>query len=94
MKTLAMAVLIGLAAIGACQTPGRTVRSEVSSVCPTCRTETKTAAIKGLTYSRHTCPSCRTTWEANYGESGDSITVHVCDACRQVVEPCPLCAKQ
>jgi hypothetical protein len=94
-------VCTGLAVIlTACQTPGRVVSKEASAVCPTCEAVTRTAPIRGLTYTTCVCPSCRkaSTLEPALEYSlraymGDSLgeTVQVCDRCRSVVAACPVC---
>ncbi len=86
-----------------CQTSGKLVSSEESVVCPACRLETRTSAIKGLTYTKCVCPSCKQVStvdpefaEAVYAYVGNDIgdTVHVCDSCQAIVEKCPVCRNQ
>jgi hypothetical protein len=79
-----------------CQTPGKVVATETSTACPKCKLETKTRAIKGLTYKVDVCPSCKTTWEYVEGQArGDGTeVVHVCDECKIMTEKCPVCAQK
>lgn len=106
LRTQAAVVLlcIGLGVVLAgCQTPGRVVASESSVVCPTCKAVTRTALIKGTSYTTCLCPSCKTvspvgpalaetlrTYMGN--EPGDKV--HVCDHCKSMVETCSVCRKQ
>lgn len=94
---------LGLVVIGTgCQTSGKLVSTETSSVCPTCQMETRTTSITGVTYSKCICPSCKTVStvdprlaETVRGYVGDEIgdTVHVCDHCKAIAEKCPVCRK-
>jgi hypothetical protein len=85
--------------ISGCQTPGKVVSTETSKVCPTCKTETVTTPIQGLTYKKHTCPFCKdvvtddsaaSSAMATY-TSRDIETVHICNNCKSIVEPCSAC---
>lgn len=89
-------VLCMLGLIAGCQTPGQVVATETSSVCPKCKLETKTRAIKGVTYKVDVCPSCKTTLEYVEGQArGDGTEiVHVCDMCKIMTEKCPVCAQK
>lgn len=97
MRISSCIVLISLVSIAVpisgCQTAGKTVSSKTSTVCPGCKSETKTAALAGLTYTTHTCPGCKTNWKPGPGK-GLAGEVHVCDHCKQIVEKCPLCAEK
>lgn len=82
---LLTALLVG------CQTPGEVISVTESPNCPMCKTVTRTAAIKGLTYRKHICPGCKAvsdlgTWDES------RVTVHVCDHCKAAVVACPQCA--
>ena len=81
------AVLVG------CQTPGRVVSVVQSPVCPSCKTETRTCPIKGLTYKKHVCPGCKTTTTLDH-YTGDMTTINVCDRCKTGVTKCPQCASK
>lgn len=85
-------IVIGLliSAAPGCQTPGELVSEDTSQVCPECRTETRTFVFEGLTYKRHFCPRCKT---MDAGTEFDE-TVHYCDKCDAIVEPCRLCQKE
>lgn len=101
-KMLMISIAISsLILISGCQTPGKVVSTEASEVCPECKTETVTSPIKGLTYTKHTCPLCRevvtddsaaSSAMASY-TSMDMETVHVCKKCSSIVEPCSACSK-
>ena len=91
-----MATMVG------CQTPGKLVSEQTSTICPTCKLETRTTAIKSMTYTRAVCPSCMkvSTVDPKLAETvrdyvGDEVgdTVHVCDNCKAMVETCPVCRK-
>jgi hypothetical protein len=95
--------LIGqLALITGCQTAGTIVATEKSTVCPECKIETVTAPIKGLTYKRHSCPHCKQVSTHEHATEAaiaeytgvQTETVHVCEKCSSIVEPCPVCIKQ
>lgn len=84
-----------VALIAGCQTPGKVVATESSSVCPKCQLETKTRALQGLTYKSDVCPSCKTTWDMHGGNNADEAAmVHVCDSCKIMTEKCPVCAQK
>ena len=78
------------------------ISTNSSDVCPQCETQTVTSPIKGLTYTKHVCPHCKTVETdasktsaamATY-TSMDIETVHVCEHCESVVTPCPACSKK
>jgi len=77
-----------------CQTAGKLVSVTESSVCPMCKTETRTAAIKGLTYTKHVCPGCRTITETHHYTGDVTSVVHVCDKCKVAVTKCTACASK
>ncbi len=78
--------------ITGCQAPGRVLAQESSPICPTCKTETRTSPIKGLTYKKHICPSCRDVEDNTMRGEGDvARTTHVCDRCETIVQVCPMC---
>lgn len=78
-----------------CQTPGKLVSSKECAVCPMCKTETRTAPIKGLTYTKQVCPLCHTVRNFNTSdEAADLTEVQVCDHCKCVVKVCPACASK
>jgi len=98
----AVCLVVGILLVG-CQMPGKLVSEKKSSVCPTCKMETRTMAIKGMTYTKCICPSCQkvSTVDPQLAETvrnyvGDEIgdTVHVCGHCKAMVETCPVCRKQ
>lgn len=81
--------------VASCQTAGKTVSTQTSKTCPKCKLETKTMAIKGLTYNTDMCPECKTVWEPRGGSNYDEdAMVHVCDHCKMMTEKCPVCAAQ
>jgi hypothetical protein len=78
-----------------CQTSGKLVSVSESTVCPMCKTETRTAPIKGLTYKKHICPMCKTVRDTGtFAEAADLTEVHVCDHCKAAVDKCPQCASK
>jgi len=88
--------------IAGCQSPGNVTSTESSITCPICKTETVTLPVKGLAYTRHVCPQCKTI-ETDASKTSSAMasytsmnneTVHVCQHCKSVVMPCPLCSKQ
>ena len=99
--TAATAVLSTLILIVGCQSPGKVVSTQTSDVCPQCEMQTVTSPIKGLTYTKHVCPTCKTVETdaaktsaalASY-TSMDVETIHVCARCESVLIPCPACRK-
>jgi len=89
---LCCTALLAAALVG-CQTSGEVVSVTQTPQCPMCKTETRTTAIKGLTYTKHVCPGCRTV--ADPGAWDESrATVHVCDHCKTAVATCPQCASK
>jgi hypothetical protein len=95
------AVLSTLILIVGCQSPGKIVSTQTSDICPQCTMQTVTTPIKGLTFTRHICPTCKdietdesktSAALASY-TSMDIETIHVCQHCESVVTPCPLCKK-
>ena len=92
---VAIAVIgVGLTSISAgCQSPGRVLSSETSLACPECRTETRTAPIKGLTYKKHICASCRMVEDDAVTDDPIEWT-HVCDRCKARVGECAQCRRQ
>lgn len=84
------ALVIGVASLTSCQTAGEK-STKTSVICPSCKTETTTTPLKGLSFTKHMCPKCRSTSNVS-GESWDPI--HVCNSCEQVVEKCSLCEKE
>jgi len=92
--TLCAALLFGMILVG-CQTAGELVGVAQKPMCPMCKTETRTTAIKGLNYTKSTCPSCRTVRQTGvFDELAELTEVHVCDHCKSVVDTCPQCAKK
>ena len=93
-----LAALCGVAFLAVllvgCQTSGKLVSTEKSVVCPMCQTETRTAAVKGLTYTKHVCPGCKTITETDHYTGNVTSSVHVCDHCKAAVVKCPLCASK
>ena len=100
LKSLAVASILGsLLLAGGCQTPGKVISTEECAHCPTCKTETVTTPIKGLTYTRHVCPGCKMVVDTgktpNYDELGDfGNEIQVCTHCQSVVTPCPVCSSK
>ena len=92
-------VCVGLAATvltfsGGCQTPGKVVSVSQSPVCPTCKVETVTSAVKGMNFTTYKCPSCGKTYEID--TSGGYLPpkeVAVCPKCGSMVQECPICKK-
>ena len=102
LKATAATVVLGtLILIVGCQSPGKVVSTQTSDVCPQCEMQTVTSPIKGLTYTRHICPTCKdvetdaakTSAALAIYTSMDIETVHVCEHCKSVVAPCPVCSK-
>ena len=102
LKIAAASALLGtLVLIAGCQTPGKVVSTQTSDVCPQCEMQTVTSPIKGLTYTKHVCPTCKTveTDEAKISAAMASYTsldiksVHVCEHCKSVVALCPVCSR-
>lgn len=60
VSPLLVLAAVGFLLLSGCQTPGRVLQTEASQICPACRTETRSAAIRGLSYKSHRCKSCRT----------------------------------
>lgn len=78
-----------------CQTPGQVLSVETSDVCPMCRTETRTTVVKGLSYKKHVCPSCRNIEDYEMIGERDVVEItHVCDKCEALVSKCEQCLKQ
>ena len=99
--TAILAVLCTFILTSGCQSPGKVVSTQASTVCPQCEMQTVTSPIKGLTYTRCVCPTCKTVETdaekvsaalASY-TSRDMKTVHVCEHCKSVVESCAACSK-
>ena len=100
LKSLAALSLVGVFILASgCQTSGSVVATEDSGLCPTCKNETTTKSIKGLTYTKHVCPSCKTVVDTgktpNYDELGDfGNEIHVCTRCKASLITCPQCASK
>ena len=101
-SAIALSVLSALILISGCQTLGQVVSTEASEVCPQCETQTVTTPIKGLTYTKHVCPLCKTV-ETDASKTSAAMadytsmeigTVHVCKNCESVVTPCPACSRK
>lgn len=104
MRT-AKTCLFFLLALSACQVPLRETSRVRSPVCPRCETVTRTTPLKGVTYTRHLCPTCGRyagpDWYEDvelggrvYGYGGESLLqekVLVCDRCNLVVGECSEC---
>lgn len=67
-----------------------------------CKTQTVTAPIKGMTYTKEICPMCKTVSTIDpfsppsmrdYVDPNQQ-TVHVCEHCKAMVEKCPICRKR
>ena len=87
-------MLLGTFLLIGCQTPGKVISVEESVLCPKCKAETRTSAIKGINYTTCICPDCKTEyteiWDGFYDEGA---VVHVCDNCKMIVEKCAACRK-
>jgi phage FluMu protein Com len=78
-----------------CQTSGKLVSVTQDTKCPLCHTETRTTAVKGLDYTKHICPNCKTVWDTGTSDEAAALTkVHVCDHCKAIVGLCPKCASK
>jgi len=111
-STLTACILIGsigsIVVLTGCQMPGRILSAQSSRTCPTCRTETRTAALEDVSYETHVCVSCRTVsrlvdLESNASDrdivEGGQLRVstpmmHVCDSCKAVVGVCSQCRQE
>ena len=51
----AAGVGLAMAALAGCQTAGKLTHVRRSSVCPECKTEVRTASIRGATYENGWC---------------------------------------
>ena len=92
-----LCALLALLVAGAtgCQAPGKTLSTVKSPACPMCSMETRTAPIKGMTYTKMVCPGCKTVRDTGtWAESADLTAVHVCDHCKAAVDTCPACASK
>jgi hypothetical protein len=89
---MAVAMMVALVFSG-CQTPGKLVDTEECPTCPYCKAETRTAPIKGMTYTKVVCPECRKVGNpGTWAELRDRKTTYVCDKCKVVVSKCAACA--
>jgi len=96
------AVCVG--ALTGCRTSCFSAAKTDCSVCPVCKGETVTRAIKACACTKGVCPLCRKVTALdpqqeeilrNYvGISSDVSTMHVCTHCKAVVAKCPECRKQ
>lgn len=75
-----------------CREPEVTSESP-STVCPTCKDQTKVMPLLGLEYESHTCPKCHSTSGPGFPDLPYE-TVHYCERCRKIVEDCPQCRSQ
>lgn len=96
-SAVALSLLGSFILASGCQTPGKVVSTEESVLCPICKNETVTMPVKGLTYTKHVCPSCKTVVDTgktpNYDELGDlGSEIHVCTACEASLIICPQCS--
>ncbi|MBT3374021.1 MAG: hypothetical protein HN742_26790 [Lentisphaerae bacterium] len=92
IAALCSVVLLAVLLVG-CQTSGKVLSVSESAKCPMCKTETRTAPIKGLTYKKHICPGCKVVRDTStWAETADATEVHVCDHCKTAVGACPQCA--
>lgn len=83
-------LILSVAVLASCQSSGETTTRE-SIHCPSCKTEVTTTPLKGLSFSKHMCPNCKSTT----GVVGESVDpVHVCTKCELIVEKCELCRKE
>ncbi|MEK7468603.1 MAG: hypothetical protein AAB074_14430 [Planctomycetota bacterium] len=82
--------MLSAAVLTSCQSSGETTTRE-SVNCPSCKTAVTTTPLKGLSFSKHMCPSCKSTTGV-VGESFDPV--HVCNKCELIVELCDLCRKE
>jgi hypothetical protein len=107
MKLIQKTIILTIATcslilIAGCQSPGKIVSTQTSDICPQCTMQTVTTPIKGLTYTRHICPGCKTV-ETDKSKTSAALasytsiaveTVHACKHCKSVVTPCPACRKK
>lgn len=96
-------LVIGLMAYSVgCRMPGKVVSTTKSDVCPMCRNEVRTTPLKGLTYTKHVCPGCKTVSTIDPAAPAsmrdyidpEDRTVHVCEHCEAMVSTCPQCASR
>ena len=73
--TAVTAVLSTLILITGCQYPGKVVSTQTSDVCPQCEMQTVTSPIKGLTYTKHVCPNCKTVVKQTVMNTGHASIV-------------------
>jgi predicted Zn-ribbon and HTH transcriptional regulator len=71
--TMAVIMLCIVMITTGCQTPGQVVSSKKSGTCPTCKNQTVTTPIKGLKYSRHVCPDCKTVYITDPSVTNDEL---------------------
>ena len=85
--------------VAGCQMPGKLVSSEPGKACPMCKTEVRTMAVKGMTYTQCVCPGCKKVSTIDPGAPASladyvdpaSQTVLVCEHCKAIVGKCPAC---
>ena len=108
MKTATVWTTFGVLCLGmlvfstGCQTVGASASNKDCKLCPMCKTQTRTAAIKDVKYSKCVCPGCKDVSKVdplladsllNYVGQGFGDKVQVCDHCKAVVCKCPACRK-
>jgi len=97
--TMAVVLFVILMTATGCQTPGKVVSTKKSDVCPTCEKQTVTTPIKGMKYTKHVCPNCKTVYINDPSVTSDELAdymgmVHVCTSCKSLVVTCPQCRRQ
>jgi len=93
-SVITFTVLSTFILVGGCKSTGG---NDEMVKCPTCNRQTVTTPIKGLKYTRHVCPSCKTvsTTTVNYDELGDiTEELHACTYCEANLITCPQCRGQ
>lgn len=89
----AVALMAGL--LVGCQTSGKAATVAGSTRCPLCQNQTRRAPFKGITYTKHVCPMCKTVRDTGTSDEAAAMKeVHVCDHCKATVDACPICAKK
>jgi hypothetical protein len=99
LLTFGMGPLVLLAG---CQSVNSTATARTEAVCTACQAQTRVMPITGLSYTAHSCPSCRrvsaldeTTRAAVERAVGGHVgdTVHTCDRC-SISSDCPICRRE
>jgi hypothetical protein len=90
---LVVAAVVWVGVCAGCRGAGEVVSAEGSATCPMCGAQTRTVPVKGVTYTKMVCPSCKaemgSVWDGYYKLRSE---VQVCDNCRAVVGKCEACS--